>query len=89
MSDTQSFQPLFHGKLIPNDPHPLPLTGRIAIGIGVGVVIFIMAALCLNVLNSWGVWVTLLIIAVFTATSVVLWIRDARLHPATAVDDTE
>ena len=48
-----------------------------------------MAALCLNVLNSWGVWVTLLIIALFTATSVALWVRDAILHPAAAVDDAE
>jgi hypothetical protein len=89
MSDRKSAQPLFHGKFIPNDPHPLPLMCRIAIGIGVGLVIFIMAALCLNVLNSWGVWVTLLIISVFTATSLVLWVRDALLHPATAVDGTE
>ena len=80
---------LFHGKFIADDPHRLPLTGRIAIGIGVGLAIFVMAALCLNVLNSWGVWVTLLIISTFTTTSLTLWIRDARLHPADLVDHTE
>jgi hypothetical protein len=89
MSHRQSAQPLFHGKFIPNDPHPLPLAARIAVGIGVGLVILIMAALCLNVLNSRGVWVTLLIISVFTATSLTLWVRDARLHPAMTVEGTE
>jgi hypothetical protein len=89
MSDTESAKLLFHGKFIPDDPHPLPLMGRIAIGIGVGLVIFVMAALCLNVLNSWGVWVTLLIISAFTATSLVLWVRDALLHPAKAVVGTK
>jgi hypothetical protein len=89
MRHTHGTEALFHGKFIAGDPHPLPLTGRITCGIGVGLVIFVMAALCLNVLNSWGVWVTLLIISTFTATSLVLWIRDARLHPADLVDDTE
>jgi|HubBroStandDraft_1064217.scaffolds.fasta_scaffold72177_2 hypothetical protein len=89
MNDTQNAQHLFHGKFIADDPHRLPLTGRIAIGIGVGLAIFVMAALCLNVLNSWGVWVTLLIISTFTATTLVLWIRDARLHPADIVDGNE
>jgi hypothetical protein len=89
MRHTHGTEALFHGKFIANDPHRLPLTGRIVIGVGVGLAIFVMAALCLNVLNSWGVWVTLLIISTFTATSLLLWIRDARLHPASEVDGTE
>jgi hypothetical protein len=89
MNDAHGTQPLFHGKFIPNDPHPLPLFGRIAIGIGVGLVIFVFAALCLNVLNSWGVWVTLLIVSLLTATSLVVWLCDALSHPATETDATE
>ena len=89
MTDAHETAALFHGKFIPNDPHPLSLVGRIAIGIGVGLVIFVMAALSLNVLNSWGVWVTLLIISVFTATSLALWIRDARLHPESELDGAQ
>jgi uncharacterized membrane protein len=89
MRDVPSSQTLFHGKFIPDDPHRLSLINRIALGIGVGLVIFVLAALCLNVLNSWGVWVTLLIISVLTATTLALWVRDALLHPATRVDNTE
>jgi hypothetical protein len=89
MTDDYSSEQLFHGKFIPNESHPLPLGRRICVGIAVGLAIFVMAAMSLNVLSSWGVWVPLLIISVFTSTTLVLWIRDAHLHPATAVDGTE
>ena len=42
--------------------------------------------LFLNVLNSWGVWVTLLLVSAFTATTLGLWIVDAVRHPATELD---
>jgi hypothetical protein len=82
-------EPLFHGKFIPDDPHPLPLPVRIAIGTGISLVIAVLAMLFLNVLNSWGVWVTVLLVSVFTAGALSLWIRDAVLHPATRLDETE
>jgi hypothetical protein len=41
------------------------------------------------VLNSWGVWVTLLLVSAFTATALVLWILDAVRHPATKLDDSD
>jgi len=84
---TEPAEPLFHGKFIPDDPHPLPLLVRIAIGIGVSLSIAVLAMLFVNVLNSWGVWVTLLIVSVFTASALGLWIRDAARHPATELDD--
>jgi hypothetical protein len=89
MTHDHSSGQLFHGKFIPNEAHPLPFGRRILAGLGVGLAVFVMAAMSLNVLSSWGVWVPLLIISVFTATTLVLWIRDAHLHPATAVDGTE
>jgi hypothetical protein len=89
MSDVEGTVALFHGKFIPNDPHPRPLVGRIAIGIGLALVILVLAAASEDVFGSWGTWVTLLFLLVFTPTTLVLWIRDARLHPATAVDGTE
>jgi len=82
-------EPLFHGKFIPDDPQRLPLPGRIAIGVGVSLVIVVLAFVSMDVLNSWGVWVTLLLVSVFTATTVGLWIRDAVRHPATEPDDSE
>jgi hypothetical protein len=79
----------FHGKFIPNDPHPLPLGARTAIGVGVGILIFVMAALSLNVLNHLGVWLTLLIISGFTAATLLIWILDSVRHPATVEDGLE
>jgi len=79
-------QDLFHGKFIPDDPRRLPPALRIAVGTGVAVIIAVLAMLFLNVLNSWGVWVTLLLISAFTATALGLWIADAVRHPATEVD---
>jgi drug/metabolite transporter (DMT)-like permease len=84
---TEPAEPLFHGKFIPDDPQPLPLMVRIAIGAGISLAIAVLAMLFLNVLNSWGVWVTLLIVSVFTATALGLWVRDAQRHPATKLDD--
>ena len=89
VSDEHASEKLFHNKFIPNEAHPLSLGRRVCAGVGVGLVIFVMAAMSLNVLVSWGVWVPLLIISVFTATTLVFWIRDAHLHPASAVDGTE
>jgi predicted membrane channel-forming protein YqfA (hemolysin III family) len=86
---TEPAEPPFHGKFIPDDPQPLPLVGRIAIGIGVSLAIAVLAMLFLNVLNSWGVWVTLLIVSVFTASALGLWIRDAARHPAAEPDDDQ
>jgi hypothetical protein len=88
MNGNERNEASFHGKFVPNDPLPLPLATRIAIGIGVGLLIFVMAMLCLNSLNHLGVWLTLSIISGFTAITVVLWVRDALLHPAT-VEDSE
>jgi hypothetical protein len=82
-------EPLFHGKFIPDDPHRLPLPLRLMIGVGLGLLILVLAFVSLNILNSWGVWVTFLLIGVMTATSLALWIRDAVLHPATMVDEAE
>jgi hypothetical protein len=79
-------QELFHGKFIPDDARRLPLPLRIAVGTGVAVIIAALAMLFLNVLNSWGVWVTLLLVSAFTATALGLWIVDAVRHPATEVD---
>ena len=84
---SETTEPMFHGKFIPNDPHPLPLLGRITIGAGVGLLIFVFAALSLDVLNSWGVWVTLFFVSLFTSTTLVLAIRYARLHPLNDEDD--
>ena len=80
---------LFHGKFIPNESHPLPLAVRLAIGVGVAVVIFVMFMLSVNVLNSWGVWVTLLLISVITASALGLWVRDALKYPATSSFDDD
>jgi hypothetical protein len=82
-------QDLFHGKFIPDDPRRLPLPLRIAAGVGVALIIAALAMLFLNVLNSWGVWVTLLLVSAFTATALGLWIVDAVRHPATELDDGE
>ena len=84
---SETTQPLFHGRFIPNDPNPLPLPIRIAMGIGVGLLIFVAAAVSEDILNSWGVWVALLFISLFTFTTLVLAIRDARRHPATEQDE--
>ena len=86
---TEAHQPLFHGKFIPDDPHPLPLLIRLMIGAGLGLVILVFAFVCMDTLNSWGVWVTLMMIATMTASSLGLWIRDARRHPATKLDERE
>ena len=82
-------QDLFHGKFIPDDPRRLPPPLRIAVGTGVAVIIAVLAMLFLNVLNSWGVWVTLLLVSAFTAAALGLWIADAVRHPATELDDGE
>jgi hypothetical protein len=84
---TTSDEELFHGTFIPNDPHPLPLPVRLLIGVGLGVGILIILMLSVNVLNSWGVWVTLLLVSVITAGALLLWIRDALKHPATTFDE--
>jgi len=82
-------QELFHGKFIPDDSRRLRPPLRIAVGAGVAVIIAALAMLFLNVLNSWGVWVTLLLVSAFTATALGLWIVDAVRHPATELDDGE
>jgi hypothetical protein len=84
---TTGDEELFHGKFIPDDPHPLPLPVRLLIGIGLAVGIFVILMLSVNVLNSWGVWVTLLLVSAITAGALLLWIRDALRHPATSFDD--
>ena len=75
-----------HGKFIPDDPGRLPLLLRIAIGSGLALVIAALAMLCLNVLNSWGVWVTLLIVSALTATAAAVWITDSVRYPAIELD---
>jgi hypothetical protein len=82
-------QDLFHGKFIPDDPRRLRPPLRIAVGTGVAIIIAVLALLFLNLLNSWGVWVTLLLISAFTATALGLWIVDAVRHPATELDAGE
>jgi hypothetical protein len=82
-------QPLFHGKFIPDDPRRLPLPIRLLIGVGLGLVILVLAFVSLNILNSWGVWVTFLFLGVLTVTSLGVWIWDAVRHPATEVDEVE
>jgi hypothetical protein len=82
-------QELFHGKFIPDDPRRLPLPLRIAIGSGLALALAALALICMNVLKSLGVWVTLLLVSVLTATAAVLWIIDSVRHPATELDDGE
>jgi hypothetical protein len=84
---TTDDQELFHGRFIPDDPHPLPLPVRLLIGVGLGLGIAVLIMLSVNVLNSWGVWVTLLLISAITAGALLLWIRDAVKHPATSFDE--
>jgi|SRR5580658_8038566 hypothetical protein len=67
---------LFHGRFIPDDPAESPLPLRLVVGVGIALVIGVLAMLCLNVLNSWGVWVTLLIISVLCASGLVVWLWD-------------
>jgi hypothetical protein len=86
---TEPKQELFHGKFIPDAPRRLPPPLRIAVGTGLALAIAALAMLFLNVLNSWGVWVTLLLVSAFTATALGLWIVDAVRHPATELDDGE
>jgi uncharacterized membrane protein YqjE len=62
---------------------------RIAVGSGLALAIAALAMVCMNVLNSWGVWVTLLLVSAFTATALGLWIVDAVRHPATELDGGE
>ena len=78
---------MFHGKFIPNDPHPLQLGVRLLIGFGLAALIFIILMLSVNVLQSWGEWVTVLLVAGFSATALALWVQDAVRHPATSLDD--
>lgn len=80
---------LFHGKFIPDDPYPLPLPIRILIGIGLAVLIFVILMLSVNVLQSWGEWVTVLLVVGITGTALALWIQDAVRHPATSLDEDE
>ena len=82
-------QKLFHGKFVPDDPRRLPLPLRIAIGSGLALAIAALALISMNVLKSLGVWVTLLLVSVFTATNLVLWIIDSIRHPAAELDDGE
>ena len=84
---TTDAQEMFHGKFIPDDPHPLPLPIRLLIGVGVAMGIAVLIMLSVNVLNSWGVWVTLLLVSVITASALLIWIRDSVRHPATSFDD--
>jgi hypothetical protein len=86
---TRPAQEPFRGKFIPDDPRRLPLPLRIAFGGGVALIIAALAMLSLNVLNSWGVWVTLLLVSALTATALGLWIVDSARHPATGLDDDE
>jgi uncharacterized membrane protein YqjE len=80
---------LFHEKFIPDEQRRRPLPLRIAIGSGLALAIAALAMICMNVLNSKGVWVTLLLVSVLTATAAVLWIIDSVRHPATELDDGE
>jgi hypothetical protein len=78
---------MFHGKFIPNDPNPLPLSIRILIGVGLAALIFVILMLSVNVLQSWGEWVTVLIVAGITGSALALWVQDAVRHPATSFDE--
>ena len=88
-TSTDSAPPLFHGKFIPDDPHPLPLPSRIAIFIGVAIVILVLAFISWNTLESWGEWVTLCLVSALTAGTAVVWFVDSRRHPATELDADE
>jgi hypothetical protein len=77
------------GKFIPDDPHRHPLPVRIAIGSGLAIAIAALALICMGGLNSLGVWVTLLLVSVITATALGLWVADSVRHPATELDDGE
>jgi hypothetical protein len=72
---------LFHGKFILSEPPSLPLGVRAAIGVGLGIVIVALAFISMDVLDSLGVWVTLLLVSVMTAAALVIWIRDSVKPP--------
>lgn len=80
---------MFHGKFIPNDPQPLPFGVRILIGIGLAALIFIILMLSVNVLQSWGEWVTVLLVVGISGSALALWVRDAVKHPAASLDEGE
>ena len=77
----------FHDRFIPDDPDQLALPARLAVGIGLGVVTLAAAFICMNTLNSLGVWVTLLLVSVLTASAAVAWIWDTFRGP-TEGDET-
>jgi drug/metabolite transporter (DMT)-like permease len=88
-TSTDSAPPLFHGKFIPDDPHPLPLPSRSAIFLGVALVILVLAFVSWNTLESWGEWVTLCLVSALTAGTAVVWFVDAGRRPATELDADE
>jgi hypothetical protein len=57
------------------------------VGVGLGIAVLIM--LSVNLLNSCGVWVTLLLVSVIAASALVLWIRDSVKYPATSFDNED
>jgi len=66
---------------------PLPPRRRLLVGTGVALAILVLAFVSMNILNSWGVWVTLLLVSLLTASALLLWIRDAVVYPATGTDE--
>jgi hypothetical protein len=84
----ESTPPLYKGKFIPDDPNRAPLPTRLLIGTGLFVVIVVAAFVSLNILNSWGVWVTLAFVSALAATGIVAWAVDSVRHPA-RLNDSE
>ncbi len=79
--------PLFHGKFIPSQPHRLPLIAQLAIGIGLALLITAYELTSSNVLFEFGAWVTPLIVGVFSAAAIAVWIIDEIRNPPTRIDD--
>jgi 4-amino-4-deoxy-L-arabinose transferase-like glycosyltransferase len=63
---------------IPDDPHRLPRPLRVLLAAGLAIAILVLAFVCMNLLNSLGVWVTLLLVSVLTASAAGVWLWDAR-----------
>ena len=78
---------MFHGKFIPNDPTTFRSGVRLLIGFGLAALIFIILMLSVNVLQSWGEWVTASCWQASKNCALLSWVQDAVRHPPTSLDE--
>jgi len=74
------------GRFIPDDPGRLPLPARAALALGVALAVLVLAFVCMDVLDSWGVWVTLLLVSVLAASGAAAWAWDTFWRAPEAAD---